>query len=71
MQGDRFTMNEHRQLVFGADGGLIVFLCECGDPDCFSSVQLTRAEYARLRPGAILAPDHSPSLQPTSGEQTQ
>jgi hypothetical protein len=70
MQSDRFTMNEHRQLVFGAEGGPIVFLCECGDPDGFGSVQLTRVEYAALRPGPILAPGHSPSVQPTRREQT-
>jgi hypothetical protein len=51
-------MNEHRYAIFGATGGLIVFICECEDPNCYRAVPLTRAEYARRRPGLILAPGH-------------
>jgi hypothetical protein len=29
--------------------GLIGFLCECGDPDCEESIELTRREYETVR----------------------
>jgi hypothetical protein len=62
-------MNEHRYSIFGATGGPIVFICECEDPNCYRAVPLTRAEYARRRPGLILAPGHrfGPQMPVASG----
>jgi hypothetical protein len=58
--GDRVRLNEHRSRVFGAAGGEVAYLCECGDVGCLVAVRLTREEYARRRPGVILAPGHEP-----------
>jgi hypothetical protein len=57
---DRVRLNEHRSRVFGDGGRDIAFLCECVDPRCRVTVRLTREQYARRRPGVILAPGHEP-----------
>lgn len=37
---------------------VIGFVCECGDPSCRRTVELTLAQYERLRPGLILHEVH-------------
>jgi hypothetical protein len=58
MNEDRAKLNEHRRHVFGEDGRLVVFLCECVEPGCLASVPLTREEYDRVRPSVVLASGH-------------
>jgi hypothetical protein len=43
-------------------GGVTPFICECSDPNCFTVVELSRDEYARIadQPDTfILAPGHA------------
>jgi hypothetical protein len=39
------TLNE----TFGALTGRIVIVCECGAPSCIEQIDLSRAEYERIR----------------------
>jgi hypothetical protein len=43
-----------------------VFLCECGDPDCMESIELTQGEYRELRQRGerLLAGTHGANGRP-------
>jgi hypothetical protein len=45
----RRQANDVRQRILGSGGGLIAFVCECADPACRRTVELTRAEAEELR----------------------
>ena len=71
MSIDRREANDFRQRIFGSGGGLIAFVCECVDPACRRTVQLTRAEAEELRRqgDSIVAPGHVPlGDAPLAGE---
>jgi hypothetical protein len=54
----RKAFNDDRRRVFSASARPIAFVCECADPECRSSVVLTRAEYDEAREGPIVASGH-------------
>ena len=54
----RSRVNEDRIRLFGSADRQIALVCECPDPQCRRTVVLTVAEYERIRPAAVLHPDH-------------
>jgi hypothetical protein len=42
-------VNERIRDVVPSENGAVDFLCECGQEDCVEQIQLTRAEYERVR----------------------
>jgi hypothetical protein len=53
--------NERIDAVFPLDEGAAPYLCECGNQDCFTRVQLTHAEYEEVRSSPttfFVAPGH-------------
>jgi hypothetical protein len=45
-------------VLWGVDGEVGEFLCECGDKDCVAHVELRAIEYAAGHGEAVLAPGH-------------
>jgi hypothetical protein len=56
---ERRRFNDDRRRQFERGARPIAFVCECGDPDCHTSVPLRPDEYDRKRPGAIVDPAHA------------
>jgi hypothetical protein len=54
-------------------GGRVPLLCECGDPNCFTVLELSKEEYERMkeRPRAfVLAPGHASAATKDVVERT-
>ena len=62
MSIESHRFNEYRLRVFGVEGRMIAFVCECDDPSCRRAVTLTRADVEALwgNGDPILAPGHVP-----------
>jgi hypothetical protein len=58
---DRNEWIEAASDSFGAHAPTETFVCECGDPDCARTIELSRAEYEAVRSTSnrfAIAPDH-------------
>jgi hypothetical protein len=54
------------QVDFRLPEGRMPFICECQDPQCQAIVQLTQADYERVRAYArrfVVAPGHEPAVR--------
>jgi hypothetical protein len=61
----RREANDNRRLMFGANGRLIVFVCECEGDGCRDSVLLTAEDFDAKRPGLVMLESH-PLPQPAT-----
>ena len=62
----RRKLNDDRRRLFVASP-LIAFICECGDPGCFTTVSLSGDEFDLLRqtpPYLLLADSHHAAVAP-------
>ena len=56
------------------DGGLLRFVCECGNGGCMQTIELTHAEYEAVRAHArrfAIAPDHENPTVEVATSQTK
>jgi len=54
----RREVNDNRRELFGANGRLIVFVCECEADGCRDSVLLSADDFDAIRPDAVKLESH-------------
>jgi hypothetical protein len=54
-------VNARIETIAGDNGVVVEFLCECGNTDCASTIELSVSEYGRVRSNPtwfVIKPDH-------------
>ena len=54
----RREANDNRRQLFGANGRLIVFICECEGANCRDSVLLSADDFDAIRPDTVKLESH-------------
>jgi hypothetical protein len=54
----RREVNDDRRQLFGENGRLIVFVCECEGDHCRDSVLLSAEDFDAIRPGWVKLESH-------------